>query len=98
MKYRVAFMDRTNAAGESSEYPPGYVAVNAPDGVILEKRFVERTAPAALHSEESLEEDDSFMSVGAELWEYDVADERRDEFVTALKNSRMVMDYEAIED
>lgn len=57
------------------------------------RRFVERTEPDALHSEESLEEDDSFLSVGSETWDYEVAEGREDDFIAALENSQMVMEY-----
>ena len=92
MRYRVTFMERTNAAGEPSEFPPDYVALEAPDGIVLDRTFIERTEPAALHSEERLEEDDSFLSVGSETWEYEVADKRQDDFLAAVKNSRMAME------
>jgi hypothetical protein len=32
MRYRVTFMERTNAAGDPSEKPPGYVAIDLPAG------------------------------------------------------------------
>ena len=93
MTYRVTFMERTNGAGQPSEFPPDYVAIDLPDGVVLDKVFLDRTEPSALHSGESLEEDDSFVSVGSETWEYEVADGREDDFIAALKNSQMVMEY-----
>ena len=93
MTYRVTFMERTNGAGQPSELPPDYVAIDLPDGVVLDKVFLDRTEPSALHSEESLEEDDSFLSVGSETWDYEVADGREDDFIAALKNSQMVMEY-----
>jgi hypothetical protein len=93
MTYRVTFMERTGVTGEPSETPPAYVAIELPDGVVLEKLFIDRTAPDALHSEETLEEDDSFLSVGSETWDYEIEDGREDEFIAALKNSRMVMEY-----
>lgn len=37
MTYRVTFMERTNALGHPSEFPPDYVAIDLPDGVVLEK-------------------------------------------------------------
>lgn len=86
-------MERTNGFGEPSEFPPDYVAIDLPDGVVLDKTFVERTEPSALHSEESLEEDDSFLSVGSETWDYEVAEGREDDFIAALENSQMVMEY-----
>ena len=91
-KYRVTFMERTNAAGEPSEFPPDYLAIETADGVVLDRTFVERTEPAALHSAERLEEDDSFLSVGSETWDFEVADKRQDDFLAVVKNSRMAME------
>src|SRR3979411_428673 len=65
MRYRVTFMERTDAAGEPTEAPTEYVAIDVPDSVVCEKVFVERTPPDALHSEENLEEDDNFLSIGS---------------------------------
>jgi hypothetical protein len=59
---------------------------------------VEKTEPAALHSEEQLEEDDSFLSVGSETWDYEVADERQDDFLAAVKNSRIAMECLPLDD
>jgi len=92
MRYRVTFMERTDAAGRPSESPPAYVDIGLPEGVVVDCTFVERTEPAAEHSEERLEEDDSFLSVGSETWDYEVADERQDEFLAAVKNSQMAME------
>jgi hypothetical protein len=93
MTYRVTFMERTGVKGEPSEAPTEYVSIDLPDGVVLDRAFVERTEPSAMHSEEALEEDDSFLSVGSETWDYEVADDREDDFLAALKNSQMVMEY-----
>ena len=51
----------------------------------------------AMHIQETMDEDDSFESIGTEIWEYDVADGREQEFIDAL-NSGMVMDYELLDD
>lgn len=91
-------MERTNRAGEPSEFPPGYLGIDVPDGVVMDATFVERTAPSALHSQENLEEDDDFLSVGTETWDYAVADGRQDEFLAAVKNSRMAVECEALAD
>ena len=98
MVYRVTFMERTGETGTPSESPTGYVAVELPDGVVIDKVFVERTEPAALHSEEALEEDDSFLSVGSETWDYEIADDREDDFIAALRNSQMVMEYVRVDE
>jgi|ERR1043166_7409335 hypothetical protein len=92
MTYRVTFMERTNGAGQPSEFPPDYLAIEVPDGVILDKTYVERDEPTAVHVEESLDEDDSFMSIGSETWDYEIANGREQEFLDAVKNSRMAME------
>jgi hypothetical protein len=89
MTYRVTFMERTNTAGDPTERPTEYLWIDASDGVILDKRLVERDQPAALHNEESLEEDDDFLSVGSETWDYNIAVGREEEFLAAVKNSQM---------
>ncbi len=45
-----------------------------------------------------MEEDDDFLSAGSEVWEYEIADGRESDFVGALKNSQVVLDYEVIDD
>lgn len=98
MTYRVTFMERTGASGQPSESPPDYVAIEVPDGVVIEKTFVERTAPDAMHNEESLEEDDNFLSVGSETWDYIVAEGRQQDFLDAVKNSQMAMECIPLDD
>jgi len=98
MRYRVTFMERTNKSGEPSEFPPDYVETQAAEGVILDKAMVQRDEPLALHNEESLEEDDSFLSVGSETWDYDIAEGREQEFLDAVRNSRMAMECIPLED
>jgi len=85
-------MERTDGAGEPSEVPPDYVAIDLPDGVVMDQRFVERTEPLAMHNQESFEEDDSFLSVGSETWDYDVKDGREDDFLAAVENSQIAIE------
>lgn len=92
MLYRITFMERTNVAGEPVERPSGYLALELPDGIVQRKSFVERTKPAALHHEDQLNEDDNFLSVGSETWDYEINDHRKDEFLAAVQNTRMVME------
>jgi hypothetical protein len=98
MRYRVTFMERTNAAGEPTESPPDYVDIQAADGVILEKSMVQRDEPLAMHGEETLEEDDNFLSVGSETWDYEVADGREKEFLEAVTNSEMAFECIPLEE
>jgi hypothetical protein len=97
MIYRVTFMERTNEAGEPTETPTDYLAIQVSDGVILNRSFLNQEKPLALHSEDKLEEDDSFLSIGSETWDYEVADDRQDEFERAMKRSQMVMEYVKLE-
>lgn len=97
MRYRVTFMERTRGDGEPSEFPPDYVSIDVPDGVVIDRTFVERTKPEAMHSQEEMDEDDSFLSVGSETWDYDVADDRKDEFLAAVKNSQLAIECEELE-
>jgi hypothetical protein len=92
------FMERTDGKGNPSEKPTDYLIPELSDGIVRESLFVERDQPPSLHSSEEMEEDDDFLSVGSEVWEYDIHEGRDEEFVDALKNSQMVLDYEVIDD
>jgi len=96
MTYRVTFRKRFNREGEPSDNPVEFL--DLPDGVVEDAEFSEMVEPGNLHVEERMEEDDDFESLGHEIWEFEVVDERRDEFVTALKNSGMVMEFLALDD
>ena len=98
MRYQVTYKDQTDASGQPLTAPAGRAEVEFPDGIVLDKAFIERTPPDALHSEETLEEDDDFLSLGFEVWEYEIADGRQDEFVNALSNSQMVIDYQTLDE
>jgi hypothetical protein len=92
------FMERTGGKGEPSEKPAEYLIPELQDGVVRDAVFIDRDQPQAMHNEERLEEDDDFLSVGSEVWEYDIADGRESEFVDALTNSQMVLDYEVVDE
>jgi hypothetical protein len=98
MKYQVTFAERTNSMGEPSENPPEFVEPELVDGVVLDAVFVERFEPAGMHPQEVMDEDDDFLSIGTEIWEYDVADDRSQDFEDALKNSQMVIEYQVLDD
>jgi hypothetical protein len=96
MTYKVTFRKRFNEEGEEADRPETFVQVV--DGVILNAAKSETTDPPALHSQEVLDEDDNFESLGTETWEYEIADGREQEFIKALENSRMVLQYESIDE
>lgn len=97
MKYRVIFRERSNRQGESADKPATYLDTQLEDGIVLDSVFVGRLEPPAVHSSDTMEEDDAFLSLSGEIWEYDVALERDQDFKEALQNSGMVMEFEVLE-
>ena len=100
MRYRVAFAKRFQSDGNPSTIDPSaeldaYLA----DGVVADKQFVEQFEPEAQHSQEVLDEDDAFLGLASpEVWEYDVVDDRAEEFVGAIQNSGTVMEFSVIDE
>ncbi len=91
-------MERTDATGNRTENPPEFVDLDLLEGVVLDQSFINRIEPDSLHVQEVMDEDDSFESIATEVWEYDIADGREQEFIDALKNSQMVIEYEPVDD
>ena len=96
MTYKVVFRKRFDGQGEESDRPETFVQVV--DGVVINAVKAELNEPPALHNQEVLDEDDSFLSLGTEVWEYEIAEGREQEFIEALENSRMVLEYEEMEE
>ena len=97
MKYRVVFRERSDQSGDRADDPPSFLEPELDDETVLDAVFVGRTEPEALHASDLLEEDDAFLSLGAEIWEYDVAEGKDEDFKNALRNSGMVMEFEGLE-
>jgi hypothetical protein len=98
MKYRVIFRERSDERGERAEDPTSFLEPELDDSTVLDAVFVGRTEPDALHSSDRTEEDDAFLSISSEIWEYDVAEGKDEDFRNALLNSGMVMEIEPLED
>lgn len=96
MKYRVVFKSRSDQQGNAADSPASFLDTQLDDDTVLDALRVERTGPDSMHSSDILEEDDGFL-MGSEVWEYDVADGKQRAFIEALKNSEVVMEYEALE-
>jgi hypothetical protein len=93
--YRVTFRKRFDQKGESADAPVTFL--DLPDGVVLDSNFVESFEPDSLHVEENMEEDDDFLSLGTEIWDFDVTEDGRKDFKTALVNSEMVLEFEELD-
>jgi hypothetical protein len=100
MTYRVAFSKRFQSDGaESALDPTAELDLYLADGVVADKVFVERFEPEAKHSQEVLDEDDAFLGLSAaEVWDYEVLDERRQEFEDAIQNSETVMEFNIVDE
>jgi predicted proteasome-type protease len=91
------FREQTDERGRTTQKPSEFLDAQLSDGVVLDAVIVEREQPRALHTDR-MEEDDAFLSTQAEAWDYDVADDRQQEFIDAMRNSGVVMDYQVLGD
>jgi hypothetical protein len=96
-RYRVVFRERSNQEGEKADDPASFLDTQLDDETVLDARFVGRNEPEALHSSDRIEEDDGFLGVTTEVWEYDVVDEKDNDFKAALQNSGMVLEFEPLD-
>ncbi len=97
MKYKVVFRERSDSAGEKADDPPSFLDTQLDDETVLDAVFVGRNRPDALHNSDSIEEDDAFLSIATEVWEYDVAEGKDEDFKNACLNSGMVVEFEPLE-
>src|SRR3712207_4097671 len=95
--YRVTFRRRFNQDGDLGPEEP-IQFLNVEDGVIEDCVFVERFRPEAEHGMGRMEEDDDFLAFGTEIWEFQIADGREDDFVGALGRSGQVIEYDEIDE
>jgi hypothetical protein len=99
MKYLVTFRKRFNETGEEGDAPAELIS--PADGVVLDRTVAERSQPPNLHVTENAAEageDDGFLTFGTESWMYEVADDRTDEFEHELRNSRVVLEFQQMEE
>ena len=96
----MAFAKRYQSDGsESAIDPTADLDVEIPDGVVAAKDFVGRLEPESQHGQEVLDEDDAWLGLAAaELWEYDVVDGREQDFIDAIQNSEVVMEYSLLDE
>src|SRR5690348_8274431 len=98
MKYRVVFRERSDQRGEKADDPPSFLDAELDDDTVLDAVFVGRLRPDSLHSSDRIEEDDGFLAMASpEIWEYDVAEGKDQDFKDACLNSGMVIEVEPLE-
>ncbi len=98
MRIRVTFAERTGLNGAPSEAPQEIFAREMPEEVIKEKEFVQRLAPASLHSEDTLDEDEAPYEAAAESWDFTIDSERLGEFLDTVRNTEEALEYVVIDD
>ncbi len=96
MRYRVVFRERANKKGDASENPIGFLQGGGPETVVRKSTFVLRRDPEAKTSPDPLEHDDELIGLGTEIWEYEVAEGRDQEFRDALLNSGSIVEFTPI--
>ena len=94
--YKVIFTKRFDSEGEEADRPETFVQVS--DGVVLNAAKAEQIEPPGMHKKDVMDEDDAFLSVGTEVWEYEIADGTDEEFIQALEVSRKVIQYEQMDE
>ncbi len=100
MRYRILFPKRLRSDGqESSLDPTSELDAFLAEGVVAEKVFVERLESPAQHSQEALDEDDSFLGMATpEVWEYEIVDGRVPEFEDAIKESNIAVEWQVVDE
>jgi hypothetical protein len=97
MKYQVVFRERSDRAGQPADNPPSFLDAQLDEETVQDAVFIGRNPSDAQHSSDVLEEDDDFLSLGTEVWQYDIADGKEEDFKNALRNSAMVIEFERLE-
>ena len=99
MRYRVAFAKRESAKeNERAMRPSAELDMNLADGIVADKVLIEELPSEADHGEDVLDEDDAFLGLAAaEVWEYNVVDNRTEEFERAVADSDLVIEYDVVD-
>jgi hypothetical protein len=96
MKYRVVFRERVGNDRSSGRNPVEFLQNNSFGSVIRSSRFVLRNDPEFKPVSDSPEDNLEFQHLGTEVWEYDVAEGRDQEFKDALLNSGSFVEFAPI--
>ena len=93
------FRERSDEEGEKADEPSSFLDNELDDETVLDSRMIGRITPESQHSSDRVEEDDGFLGMATpEIWEYDVAEGKDQDFKDALRNSGVVMEFEVLGD
>jgi hypothetical protein len=96
MTYRVVFRERASPKKGTAENPLAFLQNDFSDAIVRNSTFVLRNDPEAKHISDQLEGDEEFLGLGTEIWEYEVAEGRDQEFKDALLNSGSIVEFNPI--
>jgi hypothetical protein len=96
MRFRVHFRRQFDAERKVGAHP--IESLGLPKGLILKAIVVEPAPLDSLPVGMRISEDDDFLNIETEIWDFDIVPGRKEEFVQALKNSGgIVLDYEQLD-
>lgn len=98
MRILVTFAERTGRSGQPSEDPQAAFERKLPDGIVLEREFVQRLPPRSMHGQESIDEDEGAFTMGSESWDFTVAEDQRGAFLKAVQDSEQALEYVTVDE
>jgi hypothetical protein len=96
MRYRVVFRERVSGRDGALENPVAFLQANRSDEIVRQAVFVLRNDPGVRSSTDPLADDEEFLRLGTQTWEYEVADGKDQEFKDALLNSGSIVEFTPI--
>ncbi len=96
MRYRVVFRERVSGRGSPVENPVAFLQANRSEEIVRQAVFVLRKDPEVRSSTDPLTEEQEFLELGTQTWEYEVAEGKDQEFKDALLNSGSILEFTPI--
>jgi hypothetical protein len=98
MKYRVVFRERQDQREAVAENPIGFLQNELSGRIVRRASFLSRQGPDGKPPADPFEHDEELRRLGTEIWEYDVAEGKDQEFKDALLNSGSILEFTLIGD
>lgn len=96
MKYRVVFRERPDVRAGSPKNPVAFLEASHSQKIVRKAVFILRKEPNFVLSTDSLTDDEAFLGLGTETWEYDVVEGKDQDFKDALLNSGCMVEFTSI--
>lgn len=92
----MVFRESESGRGDAAENPIAFLQANRSDEIVQQAVFVLRKDPDLRTGADSFAEDEEFLSMGTQIWEYEVASGKDQEFKDALLNSGSMVEFTPI--